>query len=269
MRLMPHISWQNQTFHYRVFFIRGETINESFRCYIITLISGQYSSSSSCLHSRSIFVWKEEIGIVSLIGEGQGPRCESLGLTSGDTLATSRRLTDQHPLQRRADILYSIFQYYSLPHHHLWNIIIIHIYSQTTLFFFYIYTIIGLTVSDLSYWTSLTMLVCHHHRAEHGAVPGGGSSGGVVMKQNASLINVSMWHYSGLYPPPFRIGFHTGRGRVVGISLNKHLSSVLPVCVSVWSVPWTNQFQLQGPHNGTCPSPQSPLPPTPPSGPGF
>lgn len=113
-------------------------------------------------------------------------------------------------------------------------------------------------MSDLSYWTSLTMLVCHHHRAEHGAVPGGGSSGGVVMKQNASLINVSMWHYSGLYPPPFRIGFHTGRGRVVGISLNKHLSSVLPVCVSVWSVPWTNQFQLQGPHNGTCPPPQSP-----------
>lgn len=75
------------------------------------------------------------------------------------------------------------------------------------------------------------MLECHH-RAAQSAIPVGG--GCVVTKQVALLINVLMWHYSGLYPPPFRLGFHTGRERAVGISLNKHSNRILPDCVIVF-----------------------------------
>ena len=75
------------------------------------------------------------------------------------------------------------------------------------------------------------MLVCYH-RAAQSAIPAGG--GCVVTKQVALLINVLMWHYSGLYPPPFRLGFHTGRGCAEGITLNKHSNSVLPDCVAVF-----------------------------------
>lgn len=62
------------------------------------------------------------------------------------------------------------------------------------------------------------MLVCCY-RAAQSAIPFRG--GGVVNKQVALLINVLMWRYSGLYPPPFRLGFHTGRGCAVGKPLNK------------------------------------------------
>lgn len=75
------------------------------------------------------------------------------------------------------------------------------------------------------------MLVCYH-RAAQSAIPVVGK--GVVMKQVALLVNVLMWRYSGLYPPPFRLGFHTGRGCAVGITLNKHSKSVLPGSVLVF-----------------------------------
>lgn len=71
------------------------------------------------------------------------------------------------------------------------------------------------------------MLVCCH-RAAQSAMPGGagGAGGGDLTKQVALLINVLMWRYSGLYPPPFRLGFHTGRGCALWITLNKHLNSL-------------------------------------------
>lgn len=72
------------------------------------------------------------------------------------------------------------------------------------------------------------MLVCYQ-RAAQSAIPVGG--GDVVTKQVALLINVLMWRYSGLYPPPFRLGFHTGRGCAVGLTLNKHSNRILPDCV--------------------------------------
>lgn len=75
------------------------------------------------------------------------------------------------------------------------------------------------------------MLVCYH-RAAQSAIPVG--FGGVVTKQAAFVINVLMWRYSGLYPPPFRLGFHTGRGRAAGLTLNKHSNTILPDCVSVF-----------------------------------
>lgn len=68
------------------------------------------------------------------------------------------------------------------------------------------------------------MLVCYHRAAQSAISVGGGC---VVTKQVALLINVLMWHYSGLYPPPFRLGFHTGRGCAVGITLNKHSNTIL------------------------------------------
>lgn len=74
------------------------------------------------------------------------------------------------------------------------------------------------------------MLVCYH-KASQSAIPVGGKR--VVMKQVALLINVLMWRYSGLYPPPFRLGFHTGRRCAVGITLNKHLNSIVPFSVLV------------------------------------
>lgn len=75
------------------------------------------------------------------------------------------------------------------------------------------------------------MLVCYQ-RAAQSAIPVGG--GDVVTKQVALLINVLMWRYSGLYPPPFRLGFHTGRGCAVGLTLNKHSNRILPDCVLVF-----------------------------------
>lgn len=75
------------------------------------------------------------------------------------------------------------------------------------------------------------MLICYY-RAAQSAIPVGGR--GVAINQVALLINVLMGHYSGLYPPPFRLSFHTGRGCAVGITLNKHSDTILPLCVSVW-----------------------------------
>lgn len=47
--------------------------------------------------SPSVFVWKEERGATSLIGEGRRPRCESWGFISGRNvqLIIKVRLTDQ------------------------------------------------------------------------------------------------------------------------------------------------------------------------------
>lgn len=79
------------------------------------------------------------------------------------------------------------------------------------------------------------MLVCYH-RAAQSAIPVWG--GGVVTKQVALLRNVLMWRYSGLYPPPFRLGFHTGRGCAVGITLNKHSNSVTLAYVVAFASLW-------------------------------
>lgn len=68
------------------------------------------------------------------------------------------------------------------------------------------------------------MLVCYHRAAQSAILVAGGV---VLTKQVALLINVLMWRHSGLYPPPFRLGFHTGRGCAVGITLNKHSNSSL------------------------------------------
>ena len=75
------------------------------------------------------------------------------------------------------------------------------------------------------------MLVCYHRAAQSAISVGGGC---VVTKQVALLINVLMWHYSGLYPPPFRLGFHTGRGCAVGITLNKHSNTILLAVSQSW-----------------------------------
>ncbi len=77
------------------------------------------------------------------------------------------------------------------------------------------------------------MRVCYH-RAAQSAIPVW--AGCFVTKQVALLINVLMWHYSGLYPPPFRLGFHTGRGCAVGKTLNKHSNNLLADCVCVFIV---------------------------------
>lgn len=74
-------------------------------------------------------------------------------------------------------------------------------------------------------------MLLSYHRAVQSALPGLGGS--VETHQVALLINVMMGHFSGLYPPPFRLGFHTGRGRAVGITLNKHLNTISPDCLSV------------------------------------
>lgn len=60
------------------------------------------------------------------------------------------------------------------------------------------------------------MLVCYLWAAQS-ATPV--RAGGAVTKQTACIVNVLMWRYSGLYPPPFRLGFHTGRGCAEGITL--------------------------------------------------
>lgn len=75
------------------------------------------------------------------------------------------------------------------------------------------------------------MLACYH-RAAQGAIAVGGE--GAVTIQVALLINVLMGHYSGLYPPPFRLGFHTGRECAAGITLNKHSNIITPDRVSVF-----------------------------------
>lgn len=103
-------------------------------------------------------------------------------------------------------------------------------FSKTACFFFY--SLIGVTCPLFSapllldrlfpgvvLGTSFTMLVCYHRAAQSGITVGGE---GVVTKQVAFFINVLMWHYSGLYPPPFRLHFHTGRWCEVGITLIKH-----------------------------------------------
>lgn len=70
-----------------------------------------------------------------------------------------------------------------------------------------------------------------YHRAAQSAILMGGGS--VVTNQVALLIDVLMGHYSGLYPPPFRLGFHTGRGCAVGITLNKHSNNTTGLCLNV------------------------------------
>lgn len=74
------------------------------------------------------------------------------------------------------------------------------------------------------------MFKCYHGATQLAITDSGG---GVLSNQLAFLINVLMGHYSGLYPPPFRLGFHTGRGCAVGITLNKHSNSRTPLCLSV------------------------------------
>lgn len=120
----------------------------------------------------------------------------------------------------------------------LWNLT----FSNTASFFFY--SVIGDTRSLISapslsgpssawgcFSTNLTMLVCYHRAAQSAILMGGGN---VVTNQVALLIDVLMGHYSGLYPPPFRLGFHTGRGCAVGITLNKHSNTILLGCVLVF-----------------------------------
>lgn len=63
-------------------------------------------------------------------------------------------------------------------------------------------------------------------------MPAGG--GGDVTKRGAFVRDVLMWRYSGLYPPPFRLAFHTGSACAVGMTLNKPSNTMLPDCVSVF-----------------------------------
>lgn len=74
------------------------------------------------------------------------------------------------------------------------------------------------------------MFKCYHRAAQPAVTAWGG---GVLSYQLAALVSVLMGHYSGLYPPPFRLGFHTGRGCAVGITLNKHLNTNTLLCLSV------------------------------------
>lgn len=53
------------------------------------------------------------------------------------------------------------------------------------------------------------------------------------VKHIALLVNVLVWHYSGLYPPPFRLAFHTGRACAAGITLNKQLDELV-LCESFY-----------------------------------
>lgn len=70
---------------------------------------------------------------------------------------------------------------------------------------------------------------------------------GVLTAQVAFLLSVLMGHYSGLYPPPFRLGFHTGRGCAVGITLNKHSNTRIPSRLSVYSVALLDVYSTQNP----------------------
>lgn len=84
-------------------------------------------------------------------------------------------------------------------------------------------------------------MLLSYRRAVQSALPGLGGS--VETHQVALLINVMMGHFSGLYPPPFRLGVHTGRGRAVGITLNKHLNTISPDCLFIHNI-FTIQFFL-------------------------
>lgn len=76
-------------------------------------------------------------------------------------------------------------------------------------------------------------MLVFYFKAAQSAIPV--QDGGVETKQVALSINVLMWHYSGLYPPPFRLGFHTGRGCAVGITLNKHSHTITTLlCLTVF-----------------------------------
>lgn len=83
-----------------------------------------------------------------------------------------------------------------------------------------------------SIWTSLIIMLACHRRAQSARPVGGG---GVVTNEVALLISVLMGHYSGLYPPPFRLGSHTGSGCALGITLNKQSNTILLGCVTVFA----------------------------------
>lgn len=169
-----------------------------------------------------MFVWKEG-GAASLIG-GRQPRCESVDSpTFTLSVIIKARLADQQLSQHHPPHLFS-----------LWNLI----FSQTASFF---KTVIGYSCSLVStpslsgpssawgcFWSSVTMLLSYRRAAQSALLGLGGS---VETHQVALLINVMMGHFSGLYPPPFRLGFHTGRGCAVGITLNKHLNTISPDCL--------------------------------------
>lgn len=134
--------------------------------------------------------------------------------------SSEHAVVDQWHRGAREDTLLKIssLSHYHPPHLYLWNLI----FSNTASFFlvFFSYKLESLTLTGTynwgCLWTSLTMLTCYH-RASESAIPVG--FGGVVTKQVSLSIKVLRWR--GLYPPPFRISFHTGRGSAGGITLNK------------------------------------------------
>lgn len=79
--------------------------------------------------------------------------------------------------------------------------------------------------------TGLIVLVCYLETTQS-AIPM--QSEGVETKHVALSINVLMWRYSGLFPPPFRLGFHIGRGVRSGNN-NKHSNDSAPSLVLYYS----------------------------------
>lgn len=193
--------------------------------------------------SPAIFVWKEERGAASLIG-GRRPRSESRGSrvsTLNLSVTIKARLADQELHHRTRENTSNIFvsQHPPPPLLYLfgtWYLVILPHFHTSPLIgksrsLISASSLSGPSPAWDSIWTSLLMLACHC-RAQSARPVGGG---GVVTNEVALLISVLMGHYSGLYPPPFRLGSHTGSRCALGITLNKQSNTILLGCVTVFA----------------------------------
>lgn len=153
-----------------------------------------------------MLVWKEEGRALSLIG-GQQPRCESLDSQSSSSKHALRiDSSDKHRWAHLLFLLNLIYRKTAFNKKKIDHLDILTLCFQ----------------SRLPFWISVNMLASNC-RAAQSAIPSLGRT--VETHQVALIIHVTMGHYSGLYPPPFRLDFYPWRGCAVGITLNKCLNT--------------------------------------------
>lgn len=81
-----------------------------------------------------------------------------------------------------------------------------------------------------------------HHSPAGGAIEERRVS--CVTKRIASLACVLRWRYSALYPPPFRLGLHTGGGWAVGRTLNKWSNTLQMASCRLFTFPSADALRV-------------------------